>query len=495
MDHVVNRRRFLGWMGGALAGVYVPRAGGRDSSGRRPNFVVILADDLGYGDVSGFGLTKSPFQTPHLERMAAEGARLTSFYVPTPYCAPSRASLLTGRYPFRNGVVFNPAPDAGINDVGLPAAEITIAEHLKSAGYATCCIGKWHLGHTPQFLPRTQGFDEYFGILYSNDMRPVQLVEDDRVVEYPVVQATLTRRYTQRALGFIERSCRDNRPFFLYLAHAMPHKPLAPSEDFYTPQTPDDLYADVIRELDWSVGQVLGKLNQLGTAGNTMVLFLSDNGPWYGGSTGGLRGMKSLTWEGGLRVPMIAWWPGRIPAGRANDAIAGTIDVLPTLLRAAGLTVPDDRKIDGKDIWSLLTVPDAASPHEALFGMRGPNLATIRSGRWRLHVRSPGDMPKRGDDWVDPRGPDGVTILAPYEQARPSAYPGSTSGDAPKSMMLFDIVSDPAEQNDVSNEHPDVVSQLKALFDRVAAQVPEFSRPQQFNELRRPKGGTLTYEQ
>jgi uncharacterized sulfatase len=482
-------------MGGALAGACVPRVKGDDSSGRRPNVVVILADDLGYGDVSGFGLAKSPFQTPSLERMAAEGALLTSFYAPTPYCAPSRASLLTGRYPFRNGVVFNPAPDAGINEVGLPAPEVTIAEHLKSAGYATCCIGKWHLGHTPQFLPRTQGFDEYFGILYSNDMRPVQLVEDDRVVEYPVVQATLTKRYTQRALSFVERSCRDNRPFFLYLAHAMPHKPLAASEDFYTPETPDDLYADVIRELDWSVGQVLSRIRQLGIAGDTMVLFLSDNGPWYGGSTGGLRGMKALTWEGGLRVPMIAWWPGRIPAGRTSDAVAGTIDVLPTILKAVGLTSPDERKIDGRDLWPLLTTPDAESPHQALFGMQGPNLATVRSGRWRLHVRSPGNRPERGDDWVDPRGPDGVTILAPYEQARPSAYPGSTSGDASKSMMLFDIVSDPAEQKDVSGEHPEVVSRLKGLFDQAAAEVPAFNRPRQFNGLRRLRGGALTYEE
>ncbi len=494
MTQICNRRRFLGWVGGALASMSLPCGAGQSRPGRKPNFVVILADDLGYGDIAGFGLRKSRFQTPNVERMANDGTRLTSFYVPTPYCAPSRATLLTGRYPFHNGVVFNPAPDAGINEVGLPASEVTIAEHLKSAGYATCCLGKWHLGHTPQFLPRTQGFDEYFGILYSNDMRPVQLVENERVVEYPVVQATLTKRYTQRALGFMERSCRDNRPFFIYLAHAMPHKPLAPSEDFYTPETPDDLYADVIRELDWSVGQVLGKIDQLGIESDTMVVFLSDNGPWYGGSTGGLRGMKAMTWEGGLRVPMIARWPGRIPAGLVNDAVAGTIDILPTILKAAGLTIPDGHKIDGKDLWPLLTSPDAASPHEAVFGMHGPNIATLRSGRWRLHVRSPGNISKRGDDWVDPRGPDGVTILAPFEQARPSAYPGSTSGDPPRAMMLFDIASDPAEQNDVSDDYPDVVNRLKALFDRMAGEVPEFSRPRQFNGLRRLKGGTLDYE-
>jgi len=494
MDHVFDRRRFLGLMGSTLAGMSLPCRIGRSQPPRKPNFIIILTDDLGYGDVSGFGLTKSPFQTPNVERMAAEGARLTSFYVPTPYCAPSRATLLTGRYPFRHSVVFNPAPDAGINSVGLPASEVTIAECLKAAGYATSCIGKWHLGHIPQFLPRTQGFDEYFGILYSNDMRPVQLVENERVVEYPVVQVTLTQRYTQRALGFMERCSRDNRPFFLYLAHAMPHKPLAPSEDFYTPETPDDLYADVIRELDWSVGQVLNKVRQLGIENDTMVLFLSDNGPWYGGSTGGLRGMKSTTWEGGLRVPMIARWPGRIPPGLVNDAIAGTIDILPTILKAADVTIPDDRKIDGTDIWPLLTLPGAASPHEALFGMQGVNLATVRSGRWRLHVRSPG-VSKREDDWVDPRGPDGVTILAPYEQARPSAYPGRTTGDAPKTMMLFDIAADPAEQKDVSSEHPDVVSGLKALFDQASAELPKFTRPRQFDGLRRLKGGTLNYEE
>ena len=495
MSPVCDRRRFLGLLGGALAGMYLPCRAGDSQPLRKPNFIVILTDDLGYGDVSGFGLTKSPFPTPNLERMAAEGTRLTSFYVPTPYCAPSRATLLTGRYPFRHGVVFNPAPDAGINSVGLPASEVTIAECLRAAGYATSCLGKWHLGHTPEFLPRTQGFDEYFGILYSNDMRPVQVVENERVVEYPVVQATLTKRYTERALAFLERCCRDQRPFFLYLAHAMPHKPLAPSEDFYTPETPDDLYADVIRELDQSVGQVLDKVSQLGIEDNTLVLFLSDNGPWYGGSTGGLRGMKGTTWEGGLRVPLIARWPGRIPAGTVNDAVAGTIDILPTLLKAAGLPIPSDRKIDGTDIWPLLTAPEAASPHEALFGMQGPNLATVRSGRWRLHVRSPGGTPKRGDDWVDPRGPDGVTILAPYEQARPRAYPGRTSGDELKSMMLFDILNDPAEQKDVSREHPDVVSRLKALFDQAAAELPKFPPPRQFKGLRRLKGGALKYEE
>lgn len=494
MDRVLNRRDFLGLMGGSIAAVALHSSAGLCAANKKPNFILIFADDLGYGDIAGFGVKKCPFETPNLERMAAEGAKLTNFYVPTPYCAPSRATILTGRYPFRNGVVFNPAPDGGINEVGLPLSEITIAEALKQASYASICIGKWHLGHTLKYLPRKQGFDEYYGILYSNDMRPVQLVENEEVVEYPVVQATLTKRYTHRALDFIERNVKSNRPFFLYLPHAMPHKPLAASEDFYTPDTPDDLYADVIRELDWSVGQILNKIKQLGIDTNTLVLFTSDNGPWYGGSTGGLRGMKGKTWEGGLRVPLIARWPGKIPAGLVNSALAGTIDVLPTILAAAGVDVPADRIIDGENIWPLLTSPHAKSPHEAIFGMQGPNLMIVRSGRWKLHIRSPGGMPGRGEDWVDPRGPDGVTILAPYEQARPSAYPGVIGGDDPKAMMLFDLEADPAEQRDVSKQHPEVVGRLKAIYDKIVAQIPEFERPRRFKQLRRIKGGNLRYD-
>lgn len=473
----------------------------------RPNVILILADDLGYGDLGCFD-ADCPFRTPHLDRMAAEGAMLTSYYVPTPFCAPSRATILTGRYPFRHTLVRNPAPDVGASNFGLPQSEITIAELLQEAGYRTAAYGKWHLGHKQQWLPRRQGFDEYFGILYSNDMFPVQLVENETVVEYPVVQAALTRRYTERALRFIE----DHRhePFFLYLPHAMPHKPLAVSDDFYTPETPDDLYADVIAELDAAIGRVLARLDELKLAERTLVLFTSDNGPWYGGSTGGLRGMKGKTWEGGLRVPLIARMPGTIPAGIVNHAPAGAIDLLPTICGLAGVSLPQDRTIDGRDILPLLQNPEAPSPHEAIFAMQGAHLATIRSGPWKLHVRSPGPdrfhdlSPEELARWVDPRGPDGVTILAPCEQATPRQHPGRIGGDTPREMMLFNLETDPGERDDVAAAHPEVVGRLVPVFNQLLEQfidLPEppsdylFDIPEgQARPLMRLIGGELRYD-
>jgi len=481
------RRAALVFLSGSILAGLAPA-----QRSEKPNFVVILADDLGYGDLHAYGHPQ--FQTPNLDRMAAEGVRFTDFYAPMPYCAPSRAALLTGRYPFRTTVVRNPAPDNGVNDIGLPATEITLAAALKPAGYATCAIGKWHLGHVPGFLPTERGFDEYYGILYSNDMRPVQLVENDRVVEYPVIQALLTRKYTERALNFIERH--RNRPFFLYLAHAMPHKPLAASEDFYTPATPGDLYGDVIRELDWSVGQILKKLDETGLSERTLVIFTSDNGPWYGGSTGGLRGMKADTFEGGVRVPCIARWPGRIPKGMVTREIAGLIDLFPTLLNLAGVPLPADRTIDGRDIFPLMTTPGAKSPHEALLIMSGPQLYAVRSGRWKLHVRAPRLGKPHPKDWVDPRGPDGVTIIAPYEQARPEQYPGVYEGDPPRPMMLFDLENDPAEQRDVAAQHPDVVNRLKAIFDQMEEEARRVKSPEArgWGGVKRVRGGELRYD-
>ena len=437
-------------------------------SNQRTNVVVILADDLGWGDLGVYGHPK--FKTPNLDRMAREGSRLTNFYSPTPYCAPSRASLLTGRYPFRNGITGNPAPDAGINDIGIRSSEITLGEAFQSAGYQTAIIGKWHLGHKPEFYPTRHGFHEYLGILYSNDMRPVQLIDSEKIVEYPLVQATLTKRYTERALSFIERS--KDKPFFLYFPQAMPHKPLAASEEFYK-KSGAGLYGDVLAELDWSVGQVFGKLKELGLEEKTLVIFTSDNGPWYGGSTGGLRGMKSNNWEGGLRVPLIARWPGKIPAGHVSDVPAIMMDVFVTTLTAAGIPVPTDRVVDGKDLLPLFT-SKAASHHDAIFSMLSNRVVSVRSGNWKLHISPPREqkLAKAEEKWIDPRGPDGVTILAPYEQAHPSEYPGLFGPEPAQALSLFDLGQDPSEQKNVADQHVDVVRRLKALYDTIVPQSP-----------------------
>lgn len=444
-------------------------ASGAPSAPSRPNVILLLADDLGYGDLACYGHAK--FKTPHLDRMAAEGARLLQFNCPAPFCAPTRASLMTGRYPFRCGMVRNPTPDAGpeADAVALPAGEVTLAEVLRAAGYATAMIGKWHLGHKePSMLPTGRGFDSYFGIPYSNDMRPVKLLRGTETVEYPVVQATLTRRYTDEATTFIRE--RRDRPFFLYLAHAMPHKPLAASEAHYQ-KSGAGLYGDVIAELDASVGEVLAAVKGAGLDERTLVFFTSDNGPWFGGSTGGLRGMKASGWEGGYRVPMIARWPGKIPAGHASAAPSVMMDLFATTLAVTGAKMPDDRIVDGKNILPLLT-GDAPSPHEAIFGHR---LASIRDARWKLHVVPANEMRlKPGTDgrWIDPRAPDGVTILAPYEQYQPSDHPGLQSGAAPAPMQLFDLRADPGEQRDVATEFPNEVARLGALRDAAAKGFP-----------------------
>lgn len=462
----------------------------------KTNVVLIFADDLGYGDVGCF-YDKSPFKTPQLDRMAAEGAMMTSFYVPTPYCAPSRATLLTGRYPFRHGLIRNPAPDVGLSNFGLDSSEVTIAELLKARGYATAAYGKWHLGHKKSWLPRKQGFDEYVGILYSNDMFPVQMVRNEEVIEYPVIQSNLSRRYTDLTIDFIKRH--QDQPFFVYLPHAMPHKPLAASDDFYTPETPDNLYADTIAELDHEVGRLLRVLKDLKLDRKTLVIFLSDNGPWFGGSTGGLRGMKARTWEGGLRVPMIARMPGVIPAGIVNDTPSGSIDILPTICKLTGAPLPKTRTIDGRDLMPLLKSSAESDTNRPIFGMHGKGLATIRLGKWKLHVRSPGpDLfswmnSEQKATYKDPRGPDGVTIIAPFEQAQVNQHPGLESEGKPPAMMLFDLETDRGESNDVAAKHPKVVQRLKAIFDRTADQVPEFTdAPRDYFFRPPPKGQPQT---
>ena len=436
------------------------------NSGPKPNFVLILADDLGYGDLSCYG---GSIDTPHLDAMAARGVRFTQFQTTFPACAPSRTALLTGRYHFRAGMFGNPTPDAphvpGADKLGIPNDEVLLSEALWASGYATGMIGKWHLGHQPEFYPTRHGFEEYFGILYSNDMRPVQLFENEEVVdEFPVVQATLTERYTRRAEAYIERNA--SRPFFLYLAHAMPHKPLAASEEFYTPDTPGDLYADTVRELDASVGRVLAKIRREGLAERTLVVFTSDNGPWFGGSTAGLRGMKASTFEGGIRVPCIATFPGRVAEGRTCDAATSMMDWFPTFLNMATPLPPVSAPLDGRDLAPLLQDPSGASPHDALFAFRGSSVGTVRQGKWKLHVLKPSPghpYAFQGKEWLDPRGPDGSTILAPMEQPGPDQFPGAKEGDVPVAGMLFDLDADPNETRNVADKHPERVAEMRRL--------------------------------
>ncbi|RED94972.1 sulfatase-like hydrolase/transferase [Marinoscillum furvescens] len=422
------------------------------------NVVLILTDDLGYGDISCY--SDSAVHTPAIDRLAKEGVKFTDFYVPTPYCAPSRATLLTGRFPLRHGLILNPTPDAGIDDVGLATNEYTLGEDLQAIGYQTALIGKWHLGHLAEYYPVRHGFDQYLGILYSNDMRPVQLMANDGdTVAYPVDQRTLTQRYTQEAVGFIRQN--QNRPFFLMLSHAMPHKPLAASRDFYTPETPDDLYSDVIRELDWSVSQVMAELEARALLENTIVIFMSDNGPWYGGSTGGLKGMKATTWEGGIRVPFIVYYPKQFEP-TVVETPCWSPDVFATLRALTNSKSPLPNPIDGVDLTGLMT--GEHNDHPPVFSMHGDQVTSVRQGAYKLFLRK-SHRQQLPVDWVDPRGPDGTTILAPLEQAGTEDYPGVIPDIPARAIQLYDLTSDPTESKNLAVQMPEKVAAMKKLYE------------------------------
>lgn len=424
---------------------------------RPPNFVIVFADDLGYADIGSFSTKtgKERPRTPNLDRMAAEGVRLTNFYVAQAVCSASRAALLTGSYSNRVGIsgALNHRATHGINP-----DELTIAEMLKPRGYASAAFGKWHLGHERQFLPRQHGFDEYLGLPYSNDMWPhhpqqkdfypdLPLIDGDAVAKLDPDQSQLTKQYTERAVTFIERN-RD-KPFFLYLAHTMPHVPIFASEKFKG-KTGQGLYGDVIAEIDWSVGQVLDAIERMKLDDNTLVVFTSDNGPWmsYGnhaGSRGDLREDKGTAFEGGVRVPFVARWPGRIPRGATGKLPAMTIDLLPTFAKLAGATVSSERIIDGRDIWPLLTnARDARAPHDALYFYWGRELHAIRSGQWKLHLPHPyRSLERAGND-----GAPGVYVQKQLE------------------LSLFDLDADPGETANVASRHPEVVERMQALAER-----------------------------
>ncbi|MFH5806117.1 sulfatase-like hydrolase/transferase [Alienimonas sp. DA493] len=394
-----------------LSAAFLAGLGGSVAAADRPNFVVIFTDDQGYADLSCFG--GQHVSTPRIDRMAAEGTKLTSFYAAAPLCTPSRAGLMTGCYPRRINMAYG--SDFAVllagDEKGLNPAEVTIAEVLKSAGYRTGMFGKWHLGDQPEFLPTRQGFDEFFGIPYSHDIHPfhprqahfefppLPLLDDETVVETDPDADYLTRRITERAVSFIDEN--KDEPFFLYVPHPIPHAPLHVSPPFME-DVPDavknklnrerkvdygtrrKLFRPAISEIDWSVGQILDALKRNGIDEDTVVLFTSDNGPAIG-KADPLRGRKGSTFEGGMREPTVIRWPGKIPAGEVNDEIITAMDLLPTFAKLADASIPTDRTIDGKDVWpTLLGV--SGTPHEAFFYYRDNSLNAVRSGKWKLHV-------------------------------------------------------------------------------------------------------------
>jgi arylsulfatase len=420
---------------------------------RRPNIVIIYADDLGYGDLGCYG--HPTIRTPNLDRMAAEGMKFTSWYSAAPVCTPSRAALLTGRYPVRSGLTQVLFP---YSQGGIPDSEVTIPQLLKGSGYRTAMVGKWHLGHHPQYLPTQHGFDSYFGLPYSNDMTPtagpgapgnsrfppLPLFENDKVVETEPDQSLLTERYTTQALKTI-RGAKD-KPFFLYFAHTFPHVPLYAGKRFLG-KSPRGLYGDVVEEIDWSVGQILQTLKETGQDNNTLVVFSSDNGPWLvkkelGGSAGLYHEGKGSTWEGGMREPCLARYPGVIPAGRTSTAHGNMMDWLPTFAKLASAPLPKDVTLDGQDMSEVLAGRSPGS-ERVFFYWHINNLRAVRKGPWKLHTSTT----------VAATAPAKTTIL-----------------DNPS---LYNVQIDPSEKYDVAAANPAIVQELLALLKTHEASIPK----------------------
>ncbi|HZV36105.1 MAG TPA: sulfatase, partial [Verrucomicrobiae bacterium] len=420
----------------------------------KPNFIFILADDLGYGDIGPFGSTEN--RTPNLDRMAREGMKLTSFYA-APVCTPSRAQILTGCYAKR---VSLPRVLGPVAPIGLSSNEHCIAELLKQQGYATIAIGKWHVGDQPEFLPTRHGFDSYFGLPYSNDMGgptnrvkarrethpPLPLVQNGQVIETvtPEGQNRLTERYTDLAVKFIREH--QASPFFLYLPHTAVHKPLHPGDRFRG-KSPYGIYHDWVEEVDWSVGQVLDTVRELGLSDRTLVVFSSDNGPWMrqttnDGNAGPLRGAKGSTYEGGVREPTLAWWPGHVRPGSVSDAITANFDLLPTFIHLAGGTVPSDHPIDGRDISALLLGRGHVSPHEMHYYFVANTLEAVRSGPWKLAI-----------------APQNECMVGVPEPKRGESF----------TPALYNLQDDIGERTNVADSHPEIVKRLQELVAKVDA--------------------------
>jgi len=397
------------------------------------NIIVILADDLGYGDLSSFGA--EGIDTPRLDQLAEDGLKLTEFYAAAPVCTPSRAGLMTGRLAARMGMQHVFMYDAAD---GMPQSEITIPEQLKQAGYHTGMVGKWHLGHLDRYMPWNQGFDEFYGVPYSNDMANFFFYENQQMIHEPIDQRYLTRRYTEKAVDYIERHA--DQPFFLYLAHSMPHVPIYVSPEFEG-KSELGLYGDVVQELDWSTGQVIDKLRELGLLENTLVIFSSDNGPWLamgddGGSAGSLRDGKGSTFEGGQRVPTVAHWPAQIAPGRVDSTPSSLLDLMPTFSALAGVPLPDDRAIDGGDISAVLTARSENQARQFYYlSSMSTEVVAYRDGNWKIK------LPRTGyPAFLEP-----VLKLDRYAHG----------------LMLFNLENDPSEQHNLVEQYPERVAKLQ----------------------------------
>jgi len=429
----MDKRTFLKASAAALLGTVVR------AQGRGPNIVLICADDLGYGDLGCYG---SAIRTPNLDRMAGEGVRFLQCNSASAVCTPARAALLTGRYPTRLGLPTVLFPG---DTKGLPDGETTLAQMLKPRGYRNKCVGKWHLGAPSQFLPTNRGFDEFFGMPYSHDMWPRPLMNNCETVEPKANLTTLTDRYAAASRDFITRA--KDSPFFLYVATAMPHIPLVSSERF-TGRSPLGAYGDAVEETDWLAGQILGSIADNGLDDSTLVLFTSDHGPWYQGATGGLRGRKGETWEGGVRVPLIARCPSYLPRGRVAGGFASTMDILPTIARFTGAPLPG-KPLDGVDIWPLFTGQQEEADRDPFLYFDYYNLQCARSGRWKLHMSRYSGMP-----WL----PEPVTGRINLPLPRPE---------------LYDAVTDPGESCDVARDNPQIVADIRARVDSLLPTFPD----------------------
>jgi arylsulfatase A len=396
-------------------------------SAQKPNIIIILADDLGYGDLGAFG--SRTMSTPHIDKMARQGVKLTRFFASANVCTPSRAGLMTGRYAARSGLA------VGVlyahSTYGLPESEVTLPEILSDAGYRTAMLGKWHLGSVSNAWPTRHGFQSFWGVPWSNDMNPLPLYRNTTILEEPLVQETFAQRLVDEAKAVI--AAPSVKPFFLYISHIAPHVPLRPGPSFRG-KSDQGLYGDFVAEMDWSTGEILRAIKEAGKDRSTLVIFTSDNGPWWEGSSGPLRDRKGSTFEGAFGVPFVARWPGHIPAGGTNDQMSMNIDLLPTLVGLAGASLPTDRKIDGQNIWPLLSQRDGKTPHDFLLFFSNANIAAIGTQNWRLVVRA-----------------FYQTFDAPLERFN---Y-----------RLLFDMRTDRSESVNVANRFPDVVAQLREKLE------------------------------